>query len=231
MTVLVCVCVCIWCLCVYNQRSYSRCLRFYFLLSFFPSSFAFVRLPFHVSFSCFTFLLFRFFHVQSWQRFKPSAMKFKSAEKCCLHDNKRAVRGAEGGNANWLTWAQEFQGNFKVQQWLNNGTAQHKRHSTKRRWRCRWNCDWDWRTDADTRWPHKMQHAKGAQLTAAKDKHKRFPLPSFLTLFLSKVNSSYGFTLLPTAITAIFSYFCHVSSSSRSGKAAEGCLYSAAVAN
>lgn len=95
MAVLVCVCVCIWRLCVYNQRSYSRSLRFYFLFSFFASSFAFARLPFHVSFSCFTFLLFRFFHVQSWQRFKPSAMKFKSAEKCCLHDNKRAVkRGA-----------------------------------------------------------------------------------------------------------------------------------------
>lgn len=56
-----CVSVYIWRLCVYNQRSYSRCLRFYFLFSFFASSFAVARLPFHVSFSCFTFLLFRFF--------------------------------------------------------------------------------------------------------------------------------------------------------------------------
>lgn len=39
----------------------------------------------------------------------------------------------------------------------------------------------DWLTDADTRWPHKMQHAKRAQLTAAKDKHKRFHLPPSLS--------------------------------------------------
>lgn len=43
----------------------------------------------------------------------------------------------------------------------------------------------DWLTDADTRWPHKMQHAKGAQLTAAKDKHKRFHCPPSLSLSLS----------------------------------------------
>lgn len=40
-------------------------------------------------------------------------------------------------------------------------------------------------TEADTRWPHKMQHAKGAQLTAAKDKHKRFHCPPSLSHSLS----------------------------------------------
>lgn len=43
----------------------------------------------------------------------------------------------------------------------------------------------DWLTDADTRWPHKMQHAKRAQLTAAKDKHKRFHWPPSLSLSFS----------------------------------------------
>jgi len=65
-------------------------------------------------------------------------------------------------NANWLMWAQQFQGNFKVQQWLNNGTG--------------WLAT---QTDADR--PHKMD-AKG-HLTAAKDKHKR-PFSLFPTLRL-----------------------------------------------
>lgn len=76
----------------------------------------------------------------------------------------------------------------------------------------------DWLTDADTRWPHKMQHAKRAQLTAAKDKHKRFHCPPSLSLSLILFLS---LCIKLPAITAIFSYFCHVSSSSRSsGKAA-----------
>lgn len=73
MTAFVCVCVCIWRLCVYNQRSYSRCLRLHFLFYFVPSSFL-LPLPLlgFASISCliFMFLLFFsfafFFQVQSW---------------------------------------------------------------------------------------------------------------------------------------------------------------------
>lgn len=56
------VCVCIWRLCVYNQRSYSRCLRLHFLFSFVPSSFL-LPLPLlgFASISCLIFMFLLFF--------------------------------------------------------------------------------------------------------------------------------------------------------------------------